>query len=193
MTPASTLFPDGLAGAVRQLLEQSPQGISEYELLSALRDQGFFDFLLPAPALPEQLFRAHFMLYHLLYRLRDELLTSRQAILQIEVLKIQLLPYQAVTEALSSVDHLRSYYLDLNNLEQTDAAQVYDMIAGFWRRLGKTDQRDAALAELGLQDPVDDATIRQAYRRMVMQHHPDRGGADERLQAINAALAALLD
>ena len=174
MAPLNTILPPGFLQTVSQQLEQAPQGLSEYDLLSQLRDQGFFPFWQQAPALPEELFRAHFLLYHALYLLRDDYLQKQHAVLQIEVLKIQMLPYQAGDEMLSSVDSLRSYYLDVTNLEQTPA-EINEMIAAFWRRLSKVEQRSEALAELGLQDPVDDAAIRQAYRRKVMQHHPDRG------------------
>jgi DnaJ-domain-containing protein 1 len=40
---------------------------------------------------------------------------------------------------------------------------------------GRNSRRRAALAELGLQDPVDDATIKRRYRRLAMRHHPDQG------------------
>ena len=67
------------------------------------------------------------------------------------------------------------------------------MIASFWRRLGRFDKREEALAELGLQDPVDDQTIKMTWRRLAMEYHPDRGGDNERLQAINAAVDCLIN
>ncbi|NNG14653.1 MAG: DnaJ domain-containing protein, partial [Gammaproteobacteria bacterium] len=42
-----------------------------------------------------------------------------------------------------------------------------------------------------LDDPVSDADIKQQYRRLAMQHHPDRGGDDATLQKINAAMNIL--
>ena len=67
------------------------------------------------------------------------------------------------------------------------------MLASFWNKINRYDNRDAALAELGLKDPVDDKTIKQEYRKLVMQHHPDRGGDKDKLQKINDALTSLLD
>ena len=72
------------------------------------------------------------------------------------------------------------------------APAVDALLAAFWVRFQRRDQRAAALMELGLSDPVDDATIKRTYRQLVMRHHPDRGGETERLQVINAALRALL-
>jgi len=81
----------------------------------------------------------------------------------------------------------------LNNLINTSEDDVYDMLASFWNNFNRFDNRDAALAELGLKDPVDDKTIKDEYRRLAMQHHPDRGGDSDKLQKINDALALLLD
>jgi DnaJ-class molecular chaperone len=35
------------------------------------------------------------------------------------------------------------------------------------------------------------ATIKQRYRQLVSQHHPDRGGSTSRLQSINLAMEIL--
>ncbi len=67
-----------------------------------------------------------------------------------------------------------------------------DLVGAFWARLGRRERRAEALAQLGLADPVDDDTVKRAYRRLAMEHHPDRGGDKERLQAINAAARLLL-
>ncbi|GAO35480.1 hypothetical protein SCT_0867 [Sulfuricella sp. T08] len=44
---------------------------------------------------------------------------------------------------------------------------------------------------LRLADPVDDPEIKRRYRELAMEHHPDRGGEMEKLQAINAAKGLL--
>jgi len=87
---------------------------------------------------------------------------------------------------------VREYYLDLPNLEQTTERDVDELLAAFRVRFQRQDARAEALMELGLNDPVDDATIKRTYRQLAMRHHPDRGGATARLQAINAALRVLL-
>jgi len=112
--------------------------------------------------------------------------------LEINPLKICWSDYQAGENAVGAADPLREYYLDLSNLQRTSERDVDELLASFWVRFQREDQREDALAILGLSDPVDDTTIKQTYRQLAMQHHPDRGGETERLQAINAAVKVLL-
>lgn len=172
-------------------IENNPEGIGEYELMTNLKSQGYFDFL-SQPALPHELFQAHFILFHSLHLLSKTLLEQKLYLLSIHTLKIQLLPYQEGEYALQVDDKLKTYYLDFNNLESTSKDDVYEMLASFWNKLNRFDNRDAALAELGLKDPVDDVVIKKEYRRLAMKYHPDRGGDTEKLQKINDALALLL-
>jgi len=46
---------------------------------------------------------------------------------------------------------------------------------------------------LGLQDGADDEAIRQAYKRLAMKHHPDRGGDAAHFQEIQEAYSTLSD
>jgi len=177
--------------ALQVELEKQPEGIGEYDLIQALKLQGYFGFL-SQPALPHELFHAHFFLFHSLYLLRDIFLEKRKYLLSIHTLKIQLLPYQKGVNDLQEDNKLRAYYLDFNNLEKTSEQDVYDLLASFWNKFNRFDDREAALAELGLKDPVDDKMIKQEYRRLIMQHHPDRGGETEKLQKLNDAIKSLL-
>jgi DnaJ-domain-containing protein 1 len=191
MNEPNTRLPDVFYTALEQEIELHPAGIREYDLIKALKIRGFFEFLPPPPAEPHQLFRAHFLLFHALYELRDRLHACEQGRLQIEALSIRRLPWAAGDSALTAPDVLRAYYLDWANLDSTTEDDVCELIASFWRQLGKVDNREEALAELGLEDPVDDETIKLTWRRLAMQHHPDRGGDNDRLQAINAAVDLL--
>lgn len=142
---------------------------------------------------PVYLFRQHFILFHTLYRLQQDLLLARQGRLEISPLQIIIHPVSASGGTqLAQPDPLRSYYLDLNHLYETGTAEVDALLRGFWQRLGRRDQRQEALQVLGLADPVDDACIQRRYRELVMQHHPDRGGDTRRLQLLNASIATLL-
>jgi len=178
--------------SVDGLLHQHPAGLSEHQLLRLLCDAGHLPFLGASPWEPHALFCAHFLLFHALYRLRDRAWKAQQAHLEIRPLNIRWQPYHGGQGGLARPDALREYYLDLSNLEQTSARDVDELLAAFWARFQRQDQRAEALMELGLSDPVDDATIKRTYRQLVMRHHPDRGGETERLQVINAALRALL-
>lgn len=185
-------LPDIFFTAIEQELDAQPDGIAEHDLIRALNARGFFEFLPPPPADPYQLFRAHFLLFHALYILRDRLLSLQGGQLQIKPLCIRRLPWSAGVDALAAPDPLRAYYLDWSNLESTTEDDVCTLIASFWNQLGRFDKRDEALAELGLEDPVDDEAIKLAWRRLAMEHHPDRGGDTQRLQAINAAVDCLI-
>lgn len=172
-------------------LENYPDGIGEYDLMTNLKSQGYFHFL-SQPALPHELFQAHFFLFHALYLLSNKLLEQKAYVVDIHTLKIQLLPYQSSKNGLQEDDKLKSYYLNFNNLENTSEDDVYNLLASFWNKYNKIDNREEALAVLGLKDPINDEEIKKEYRRLAMKNHPDRGGNTEKLQKINDALALLL-
>lgn len=165
--------------------------MSEYDLIQALRqrdDVGLADVDLRHNL---DLFQVHFLLFHTLYRLRDELWSRREGHLEISPLRIALRSYQPGNAGLSEHDPLREYYLNSSNLEQTSADDVGDLLARFWIRMHAGERRAEALRVLGLKDPVDQNAIKRAYRRLAMQHHPDRGGDKARLQELNQAMAWL--
>lgn len=189
---SSTVIGEEFFDAVTDVLEENPEGLSEHEMLRLLQ-RDWFAFLGDSPWQPHALFCAHFLLFHALYRLRDAAWRERRAHLDIGPLCIRWLPYRAAGSAVVTLDALREYYLDLANLEATSAQDVDALLASFWSRLQRNDGRAAALQELGLTDPVDDALIKRTYRQLAMQHHPDRGGDTQRLQAINAAVELLLN
>ncbi|HFD31762.1 MAG TPA: molecular chaperone DnaJ [Gammaproteobacteria bacterium] len=191
MSDKKSSIPRAFILALQVELENHPQGIGEYDLMSNLKSQGYFEFL-SKPALPHELFRAHFFLFHSLYVLSKNLLEEKSHLLTIHTLNIKLLPYQAGENALQEDDKLKAYYLDFNNLENTSEEDVYDMLASFWNNYNKFESRDEALSELGLKDPVTDDVIKKEYRRLIMQHHPDRGGDTERLQKLNDVINSLL-
>jgi DnaJ-domain-containing protein 1 len=189
---SSAQLPYTLYAAIEEEISRNAAGISEYALIRALRARGFFTFLPAPPAAPHQLFRAHFLLFHALYVLRDKLRAARRGELTIAALCIRLDAWQPGDSVLAAHDPLAAYYLDWANLEGTTQEDVNELIASFWKRFSSLDNRSAALAELGLEDPVSDEVIKRAWRRLAMEHHPDRGGDKQRLQAINSAVDHLL-
>ncbi len=179
------------------LLNENPAGLSEHELLKRLRERNSL-FVSFNPREPLSLFRGHYLLFHMLYRLRDRADHERRGRLRIDPLRIVLepagsgggSPSNATVLAPSEAD-LSGRYGDLNRWATITALEVVDLLRQFHASRRTNGRRQAALAELGLQDPVDDATIKQRYRRLAMRHHPDRGGDGARLREINAALAIL--
>lgn len=173
-------------------LRQNPHGLSEHELLKQLRGEDGAAVWSEAFNNNHALFQAHFLLFHILYRLRNRLWEQKLGHLEISPLKIQLLPFNEGEDSLSAYDNLMDYYLDISNLENTSPRQVDELLAGFFIKLNRRDHRKQALDVLGLEDPVDDIAIKKQYRRLAMEHHPDRGGDNLRLQEINSAVRILI-
>ena len=169
------------------------KGRGEYELIKSLQqDEQLRPLLTTAAGDSLALYRTHFMLFHVLYHLADELAQSQQALLEISALSIRCGEYRAGEQRLAQTDAVREYYLDWQNYDQADAKVVDELIASFWIGLHRQYDRKDALNTLGLSDPVDDGIIRKAYQRLAMEYHPDRGGDDEKIQMINAAARLLL-
>lgn len=184
-----------LESRVLAILEVQPAGLSEYELIRRLADSGYTDFQGRLYGDNARLFRVHFTLFHVLHRLRERLLRERRGELHISPLQIVLQtcsPTPAHRHHLSGHDPLRDYYLDPTHLDNTCAADVDALLHGFWSRLAGGARRRDALRELGLVDPVDNEAIRHRYRRLVMRLHPDRGGDEQGLRDVNAAMAVLM-
>ncbi|MBF0158595.1 MAG: DnaJ domain-containing protein [Magnetococcales bacterium] len=186
---------DYLLDHIHGILKNHPDGLREYELYRLLRAERIVpwyneqDYPLQDPL---TLFRLHFLLFHLLYRLRDRLLDRGQGDLTIHCLRIALLPAGVTDNAPVLHDPLRSYYLDLDQLYQTGVDEVTTMLDDFWRRYRLQDQQQQALQSLGLTAPVDREAIRRRYYRLARQHHPDCGGDVEQFRRISAAAELLL-
>ncbi|MFY1052447.1 DNA-J related domain-containing protein [Ectopseudomonas khazarica] len=182
-----------LAEQVLQLLQAAPEGLAEYALIQQLKERhsGHIPNLPLADKLV--LFRTHFLLFNALYRLRERLWQQGRHLLQISPLCIRLLPYEPGAAALSERDELRDYYLDMSQLRDTDERDVERLLTSFWTRMQGGDEKQAALELFELDDEraLDLPRIKQRYRQMVSQHHPDRGGSTERLQSINLAMEIL--
>ncbi|MBN4079115.1 hypothetical protein JYT26_00585, partial [Beggiatoa alba] len=177
---------------LHRVLRAHPAGISEYDLIKTLGAEDETNFNHERLRDKLSLFQTHFLLFHALYCLHNQLRAEQTAHLDIHTLCIQLRTFTASSNAqLGRHDPLREYYLDLNNLEKTNANDVEILLTQFWTRFISHDDRRSALAILELEDPVDWPAIKTQHRRLAMQHHPDRGGDETRLQAINAAMDML--
>lgn len=183
-----------LSDQLLELLRGAPEGLSEYQLIQALKAR--HSTHIPHLELTDKLvlFRTHFLVFNALYRLRDQLNGEGAVQLAISPLCVQLLPYVAGAAALSELDPLREYYLDLCNLRDTTEEDVEKLLASFWTRMQGSEEKLAALELFGLHggsQPLSLAVIKQRYRQLVSQHHPDRGGSTSRLQSINKAMEIL--
>lgn len=182
--------------AVEHELRQSPDGLSELLLIKALQrppweligDVRFND--------PEKLYPVHFLLFHALYRLRDQLADVGET-LHISPLGIQLLPQDVVggSGLPDELDKLREFYLDLSQYRLSEGA-IHQMMDDFWAgRPGASPEASETLAaaeRLGFDRVPDNfPEVKQRFRRAVMQAHPDRGGDTKSIQSLNQAFAVL--
>ena len=196
-TTADDLLPADFDPFVLVCLADAPGGIDEFSLIKRLGVQ-FPDSLFGVPGAlrdPLLLFQTHFLLFHALYRLSDQL-AERQLALQIHALSIRLLPREYSTaqgENLAELDPLRSYYLDWEQWLTTQGDDVERLLKGFRQGNFAVSEAEvnAALISFELEAPVDARQIKQRYRELVSQHHPDRGGSTERVQEVNQALLIL--
>lgn len=180
-----------LVDQLERLLRQHPQGLGEHAIIKILSKDENSTLANAKIDTSISLFQTHFILFHGIYVLRDKLWDDQTNHLEITALIIKLHPYREGQAELAKYDLLRQFYLNLDNLEHTKEQDVDQLLNSFWECYINPRERRQALTELGLTDPVEHDTIKLTYRKLVMEHHPDRGGDKERLQAINTAMATL--
>jgi len=78
-----------LLEVVHKILHEHPAGVREYDFLLILRDLGLPIFSEMTSGDSLQMFRAHFILFHLLYCLRDLMYHEKKGSLEIHCLKPQ--------------------------------------------------------------------------------------------------------
>jgi len=176
-----------------KLIKDHPEGIKEYDLLTLLHAQHgnalktlMFDNL--------ALFQQHFVLFHALYKLNDQLRATQTGQLIIEALNIQWLPAHTSSAQqliLPHSDPLREYYLDMTHLENTTSEDVDALLASFWVRVGDDSEKLSALALFELTEPCDLTMVKKRYRQLLAMHHPDKGGTLAMAQALNDAMGVL--
>lgn len=166
--------------------------MSEYDLIKALQSEAAPGFPDEPLSQPLSLFRMHFLLFHLLYGLRHRLSEQRQNTLDIQALQICLRPYAPqASQALSTADPVVEYYADFDHWYTTTEENVKEKLANFWALMAARSDKQVALEVLGLSEPVDYAEIKQRYRSLAMQQHPDQGGDTAEMQRLNEAMAVL--
>lgn len=163
--------------------------LTEHELIGYLQTP-------PYELLDKQLFRdndslfcAHFLIRHLLYKIQKNWYETQEAYLHIDtklIHKHAYLPHsgQAITE---HNDSLSRYYLDLNQLLEMDSHKVDALLTSFWTKFLSYENMDTSLECLGLEHGASLDDIQNQYRKLAMQHHPDKGGNAEKFAQINQA------
>lgn len=185
-----------LSVAIERILRAHPLGISELHLIKALQHPPW-ELIGPVNyAEPDKLYPVHFLIFHVLYRLRDQLAADGEA-LSISPLLIRLARQEIVsgTGTLGAPDGLRAFYLDLSRYQMPEDS-ILRMMDDFWSgRFGRQPARGEALeaaSVFGFGDiPVSFDDVKYRFRRAVMQAHPDRGGETETIQILNNAFSVL--
>jgi len=182
-----------LMSAIETLICQSDNGLSEFELISQL-DQ-LADSPYPKPDLsdPLLLFQHHFYLMHCLYLLQQRWQNENIGWLEISPVRIRRIPAAITAETQLPAEHdpLKSYYLDLTNLNSESAESVQSMLNNFWKKLKHHNQKPEALQVLGLTGNETPEQQKQRYRALAQQHHPDKGGDEQTFQSIQQAWQSL--
>lgn len=188
------LIPDILA-----LLKAHSAGLSEYDLLKALKHKhAILKQLADDPNL--LLFRQHFLIMNALYQLQTSLWQEEQLILDICSLRIRLLYNnertlsESTTLANSGDAKLAAYYLDWEEYVKTDKDDVERLLDSFFHGILSQDERKEALKTLELDANLldDKEAIKQQYRRLAHQAHPDHGGDTEHFISLRHAYECLM-
>ncbi|KUJ71333.1 DNA-J related domain-containing protein [Thiomicrospira sp. WB1] len=201
-TSGAPPIPPAFEHTLRTLLQNQGE-LSEHQLMQRLVEAGFEQF---QPSLdPLHLFQSHFMLFHLLYRLRDQWWTDGIGQLEIHTLSIHLVPMPeqpAFSPGLVKNDPLRAYYLDFDEYRDTQEDDVIDLLTDFWQRLAAgpvpvtLTPQAVEQAKQTLHWPQDtelsERSIQQQYRRLSQKHHPDKGGDADTFHTLTEARAILL-
>lgn len=182
---------------ILSILEACDKGISEFELLRQLEsDAPIFDELGNDPDL--KLFRKHFLIMNALYQLQQKLWQEDEVRLYISPLQIHLEAATQIEESQSSEVEdgveakLAAYYLDWNEYDNTDAEDVSALLKGFYSKLFNHEDTEKALKLLGIKENASKSEIKRAYRLLVRNAHPDKGGNTKKFIKLRKAYEHLI-
>lgn len=171
-----------LIAPILTMLKAQPHGLKEFDILKSLQGQ-FPEFSQLADDTNLQLFRQHFLIMNALYQLQSQLWQEDNLMLSIEATQIRLLSAKHLSSSnTTSVNNspdakLAAYYLDWNEYEKTDEADVVRLLDSFYNGVCHYGDRRSALKTLELtEENPSKSRIKQQYRKLAQQYHPDRGG-----------------
>lgn len=182
--------------AVEHELRRHPGGMNELSLIKSLQGPPWDLIGEVSFSDPEKLYPVHFLVFHTLYRLRDQLSGTGETI-SISPMHLQLhgSPVVSGSGVAGEVDKLRAFYLDISQYRMSGES-IQKMMDDFWTghspRRPQHQETMAAAEVLGFdQVPDNFSDVKHRFRRAVMQAHPDRGGDTESIQSLNQAFAVL--
>lgn len=182
---------DSITARVHQLLQEQQHPVSEYELIRVLTGEDVF----PPPSILSgslRLFHQHFVTMHCLYRLQQQVFPQKLEVSPLSI-RLHFSPSAAASRSALCDDagSLRTYYLDLANLEAATGDSVARLLAQFWQRFHARDEEEEAYAALGLEATASWDEVKQAYRQRAQQAHPDKGGSAEAFALVREAYQTL--
>lgn len=186
-----------LREALADLKPLLSEGTSEYQLIKQLQQPPWLLFEGVELSDPLAMFRCHFVLFNALYSLSDEWRKQGLGELDIHTLNIKLKPATTFDAALTGHDGLKAYYLNWDNFTDTSGADVEALLDGFWQRMAGRELSDTEVVrakitlELNSEGEVTVAELKKQYRKLLQQHHPDKGGSTEKTQDISQAYRVL--
>ena len=176
---------------IEKIIRDYPNGVSEYELLRKIESvQDWSEQLSSDPNL--RIFQKHFLLMNALYRLQDQIYVHSKEVLVINPLCVRIY-LGSDNEASKAIDSdncnakLKEYYLDFSHFESASAQSVDELLAQFWMKFQNTEKKDAALLLLELTSSASEKEIKEQYKKLAHQHHPDKGGDADRFVKIQEA------
>ena len=190
------MFNFDLSQDIEEYLLSHPS-TKEYDVIAHLQSLG----RIPSKSLhqPLSLFRCHFLIFNALYRLQYQTHYHQKYQLNISSWCIELSPYpNGCPSNETTLDHhdpLALFYTDLSQLNQTKEQDVRRLLDGFWEEFLCPKRKQKALSTLELDtqvlNKIDFPIIKKQYRRLIMKHHPDRGGSSEKMIEIHQAMQCL--
>lgn len=203
MTKTNLLsFPESFENSVKQVLLAQPS-VKEFDLMKHLVNDGFEEFAMSLDEL--KMFRSHFLLFHFLYQLQDKWHQQHFGWLDIHTLSISLNHYSTTPSQNplpAGEQSLREYYLNLDNLTATTQEDVVNLIESFWQKFSQIPPQSSCSSEQMAQDlkilelPPNEVClqqIKQQRKKLLQQHHPDKGGDALQFQTILDASNRLQD
>lgn len=196
--PVLTLLQGQLLNIVCTAPVNAAQPIEEQYLLSRLGLKLHSETVLSADLAR---FQQHFVLYHLLYRLQQQMLALEQGYLSIELAKVRLLPLANAAQQLTQRQQdtgRRQYYLNWQNYYLMTEQLLDQHLSDFWQQFSTTLATHAELATTDalalLQLPANFTLqqLKKAYRSKALQLHPDRGGEQQQFILLRQAYQQLL-
>lgn len=180
---------------------QFEEGISEYDLINALKSPPYLVFDEDALRDSLMMFQTHFVLFHCLYQLKNEWRVQKIGQLDIGLTRITLHPFLESAANIQTEDSLANYYLDWSNLSATNENDVEALLNRFWQKMAGADiHTNISGSELKQAcitmkiDPLENmnlSELKQQYRKLQHENHPDKGGRIEISQSVLQAYTQL--